>query len=390
MVGIDIVKISRVEKIYLKYDKKFLNRIFNDEEISYIKYKNNRVQSIAGLFAAKEAVSKAVGTGIGSTSFKDIKIYYENSSPYAICSGYIYKLSISHDGGFAVAVAIKDKVAIDDEFKGILNNRNSDTHKGDYGRVAIVAGSMGMTGSAFLASNAALRCGSGLVYNIVPRDILEIMSIKYVEPIVKSFNKNSDMLDFLNNMDSILIGPGIGLDDTSEKKVKDVLSLDKNIVVDADGLTHLAKNLSVLENRREFSTVLTPHVGEFSRLTGISHDEINKNREKLAMEFAKRYKVILLLKGNRTVVTNGKDIYINKTGNPSMATAGSGDVLSGILVSLVGRKIELFKASSMAANIHGAAGDLARDELSEESVIASDIILFLSKVLVNYWHYLRF
>ncbi|EFI42094.1 NAD(P)H-hydrate dehydratase [Peptoniphilus sp. oral taxon 386] len=384
MVGIDIVKISRVEKIYLKYDEKFLNRIFNDEEISYIKYKNNRVQSIAGLFAAKEAVSKAVGTGIGSTSFKDIKIYYENSSPYAICRGYIYKLSISHDGGFAVAVAIKDKVAIDDEFKGILNNRNSNTHKGDYGRVAIVAGSMGMTGSAFLASNAALRCGSGLVYNIVPRDILEIMSIKYVEPIVKSFNKNSDMLDFLNNMDSILIGPGIGLDDTSEKKVKDVLSLDKNIVVDADGLTHLAKNLNVLENRREFSTVLTPHVGEFSRLTGISHDEINKNREKLAMEFAKRYKVILLLKGNRTVVTNGKDIYINKTGNPSMATAGSGDVLSGILVSLVGRKIELFKASSMATNIHGAAGDLARDALSEESVIASDIILFLSKVLVNY------
>lgn len=381
MLGIDIVNIKRIEKIYNKFGKSFLERIFNKDEITYIVNKNYNIETIAGLFAAKEAVSKSMQTGISKISFKDIKIYHENNSPYAVVFDKKFDLSISHEREYAVAVSnFKSHIEEKSEFK-LLNKRELNTHKGDYGKVAIIAGTKGMTGSAFLSSNAALRTGSGLVYNIVPKDIIDIMSIKYIEVIAKSFDKLEDLRLFLEDMDSIAIGPGMGLGKDKCKLLEEVLKLDKKIVIDADGITNLSKDIKLLKNRKEFTTILTPHNAEFSRLSGYSINDIQNNREKLAKKFAKEYKCILLLKGNKTIVTDGERVYTNYSGNPGMATAGSGDVLTGIIVSLIARGIDIFEATSCGSYMHGRAGDLASYEIGEEALIASDIIKKIYRVI---------
>lgn len=381
MIGIDIVDIKRIKKIYDKFGRTFLEKIFNEEEITYIENKNFNIETIAGLFSAKEAVSKSLKTGISKISFKDIKIYHNNNAPYAVVNNKVFDLSISHEREYAVAVSIfKENIIEKSKFK-LLDKRKLNTHKGDYGKVAIIAGSKGMTGSAYLSSNAALRCGSGLVYNIVPNDILDIMSIKYIEVIAKSFEDNINMINFLEGMDSIAIGPGMGLTDDKCKLLEQVLKLDKNIVIDADGITNLSKNMNLLNKRRNYTTILTPHSAEFSRLSGYSIDMIEEDREKLAKEFANKYKCILLLKGNKTIVTDGNRVYINRSGNPGMATAGSGDVLTGILVSLVARGIDIFEATCCGSYIHGRAGDLASEEIGEEALIASDIIKKIYRVI---------
>lgn len=268
---------------------------------------------------------------------------------------------------------------IPSEIKGILKKRDPSSHKGTYGKIGIIAGSKGMTGSAYLASNAAIRTGSGLVYNVVSKDILDIMTIKYVEPIAKSFDDLDSMLEFLQNLNSICIGPGIGTEREAEEILQTILTLEKPILIDADGINLLAKNLDLLKTRT-YPTVLTPHTVEFSRLTEFSPEYINENRLESAKKFVNEYNSILVLKGNKSIVVSKDYTYINNSGNPGMATAGSGDVLSGIITSLLGRNIEPFAATKLGVFIHGMAGDFAAEELSMDSMIASDIIKNLHKV----------
>jgi holo-[acyl-carrier-protein] synthase len=378
MLGVDIVEVSRIENLYNKYRDKFLKIIFNQIEIEILKRKNYNINSMAGLFACKEAVSKANETGIGEISFKDIKIFYKQGSPYAKLFNDTYKLSISHDGGFAIAIAMKLKPKIN------KIKRNQNTHKGDYGRVGIFAGSKGMCGAAYLSTMAALRMGAGLVYNYVSEDIFDIMSIKYVEAIVKSY-ENLDY-DLLNKLDSIAIGMGLSKSERSKKIINEILNLDKKIVIDADGLNILAENLDLLAKRKDFSTILTPHPVEFQRLSGLSLEEINSNKEEVCKEFSEKYKVILLLKGNKTLVTDSKRIYINSTGNAGMATAGSGDVLSGVIAALLARGLNVYDAACAGAYIHGKAGDIASRRIGEEYMLASDIIKSLGYATSNIYY----
>lgn len=272
-----------------------------------------------------------------------------------------------------------ESYTIPDEIKGILKKRNPNSHKGTYGKVGIIAGSKGMTGSAYLASNAALRTGSGLVYNIVSKDILDIMTLKYIEPIAKSFDDIDSMMGFLENLNSLCVGPGMGTEKQSEDILKAVLSVEKPLLIDADGINLLAKNLDLLKSRK-YPTVLTPHTVEFSRLTGLSPEYINKNRIECAENFAKEYDVTLVLKGHNTIVASKDKTYMNVSGNPGMATAGSGDVLSGIITSLLGRNIDSFDAAKLGVFMHGMAGDFAADTFSMDSLVASDIINNLHKV----------
>lgn len=378
MIGVDIVKISRIEKIYEKYEEKFLQKIFNDSEIEILKNKNFRIQSIAGFYATKEAVSKALGTGIGQTAFKDIEIFYKGAVPYAKAKGYIYNVSISHDGGMAIAFATKAHKYISEDMVYLFPKRDANSNKSTVGKVALIGGNVGVTGSICLSSKACLKTGSGLVYTIVPKDITDIVSIKLTEPIIKTREKVGE--DFLSTVDAIGIGPGMGTDELSRKYFEEVMKLDKPILVDADGLTNLSKNLNLLLTRKKYTTVLTPHSGEFSRLTGISVEEIERNREKYSKKFAEKYGIILILKGRRSIITDGNRIHINESGNPGMATAGSGDVLTGIISSLLGRKMDVFDAAKLGVYIHGLAGDFARDKLTEECLIASDIINALPTV----------
>lgn len=388
MIGIDIVEVNRIKKIINDHEN-FLTKVFNEDEIKRIEKRKNPYERIAGMYAAKEAVAKAMTTGIGKISFHDIKIKYIENLPHAEVFDKKFYLSISHEKNYAVAVAklcedspekiLDEKIILDEEIKSFWKNRDEDTHKGDFGKIAIVGGSLGMTGSSYLASNAALKAGAGLVYNIVPREIIDIMSIKFIEPIAKAFDDLDEMEKFLDGLDVIAMGPGMGLGEYAREVFGKIINTEKNLLIDADGLNILSKNLNLLEDRKSFTTILTPHEGEFARLTGLSLEEIKNNRKRLAVEFAEKYKVILVLKGHKTIVTDGEEVYVNKTGNSGMASAGSGDVLTGIISAFM-KNYDLFDAARLGVYIHGLAGDIYASKNSKTSLRARDLIENLSTV----------
>ncbi|WP_071126175.1 NAD(P)H-hydrate dehydratase [Peptoniphilus lacydonensis] len=389
MIGIDIVDVNRIKKIMNEHEN-FIEKVFNEDEIKRIQKKKHPYERAAGMFAAKEAVAKAMTTGLGQISFHDIRIKYIEDVPHVEVFDNKFEISISHERNYAVAVAklIEEnftkeekigKIILNEEIKSIWKNRDEDTHKGDFGKVAIVGGSIGMTGSSYLSSNASLKSGAGLVYNIVPKEIFDIISIKFIEPIAKSFDDLDDMEKFLEGIDVIAMGPGMGLGDYAKSIFYKIIKTEKDLLIDADGLNLLSKNLELLRKRKDFTTILTPHEGEFRRLTGLPLEEIKNNREKVAVEFAKKYKVILVLKGHNTVVTNSKEIYINKTGNSGMATAGSGDVLTGIISAFM-KNYNLFDASKLGVYIHGLSGDIYANKNSKTSLRARDLIDNLDNV----------
>lgn len=388
MIGIDIVEVNRIKKIMRDHEN-FLAKVFNEDEIKRIEKRKKPYERIAGMYAAKEAVAKAMTTGIGKISFHDIKIKYIENLPYAEVFGKKFYLSISHEKNYAVAVAklcedspekiFDEKIILNEEIKSLWKNRDEETHKGDFGKIAIVGGSLGMTGSSYLSSNAALKAGAGLVYNIVPREIIEIMSIKFIEPIAKAFDDLDEMEKFLGGLDCVAMGPGMGLGEYAREVFGKIIKTEKNLLIDADGLNILSKNLNLLEDRKNFTTILTPHEGEFARLTGLPLEEIKTNRERLAVDFAKKYKLILVLKGHKTIVTDGKEVYINKTGNSGMATGGSGDVLTGIISAFM-KNYSLFDAARLGVYIHGLAGDSYASKNSKTSLRARDLIENLDNV----------
>ncbi|MDU7531811.1 MAG: NAD(P)H-hydrate dehydratase [Peptoniphilus harei] len=389
MLGIDIVEISRIKKL-MDENENFLLKVFNEDEIERIKKRKEPYERAGGIFAAKEAVAKALGTGIGKISFKDIKIKYNGDAPYAEVFDMKFDLSISHERSYAVAVAkvrgenfmernYEEEIILDEEIKFLWKDRDDFGHKGDFGKIAIIGGSMGMTGSSYLSSNAALKAGAGLVYNIVPREIFDIMSIKFIEPIAKTFDDLEEMEKFLEGIDAVAMGPGMGLGAYGKKVFEKIIKIEKNLLIDADGLNHLSKKLNLLEERKDFTTILTPHEGEFARLTGLSLDEIKNNRKAVAEEFAKKYKVILVLKGHETIVTDGERTYTNRTGNSGMATGGSGDVLTGIISTLM-KNYNLFDAARLGVYIHGLSGDIYARKNSKTSLRARDLIENLSAV----------
>ena len=392
MIGIDIVEVNRIKKIVRDHEN-FLAKVFNEDEIKRIEKRKNPYERIAGMYAAKEAVAKAMTTGIGKISFHDIKIKYIENLPHAEVFNKKFYLSISHEKNYAVAVAklcedspekiFDEKIILDEELKAIWKNRDEDSHKGDFGKIAIVGGSLGMTGSSYLSSNAALKSGAGLVYNLVPREIFDIMSIKFIEPIAKSFDDLDEMEKFLGGMDAIAMGPGMGLGDYGRSVFGKIINTEKNLLIDADGLNILSQNLNLLEERKSFTTILTPHEGEFARLTGLSLEEIKNNRKRLAVEFAKKYKLILVLKGHNTIVTDGERVYINKTGNSGMATGGSGDVLTGIISAFM-KNYSLFDAARLGVYVHGLSGDSYASKNSKTSLRARDLIENLSTVFKNF------
>lgn len=272
-----------------------------------------------------------------------------------------------------------------------IKKRNNNTHKGSYGKIGIIAGSKGMTGSVCMSSISALRSGSGLVFTIVPNSINNIVSIKLTECIVKSVTDNNcgyfnhdfikEIMDIIKNLDCVALGPGIGTNSTTQKVVTEIIKkYDKPIILDADGLNCISKNLNILYNRKS-PTIITPHPKEFEKLLNNSNIKIlenirlKENRIKYSCIFSKQYNVITALKGFETVVANTDgEYFINKTGNPGMATAGSGDVLAGVITSLIGQNIDCFKATCCGVYIHGHAGDITAKVKGQYGMIASDII----------------
>ncbi len=276
----------------------------------------------------------------------------------------------------------------------VLAPRPPDSNKGMYGRILVVAGSRGMSGAAVLCGSAALRGGAGLVKVAVPASVLPIVAGANPCYLTTGLPEDDqgrfadqaekELLDLARANDVVALGPGVGQSETLTKLVTTILEqVSVRVVLDADGLNAIQHCPERLKGRRG-ATILTPHPGEFARLLGTTVAEVQAHRSEFAVRFAAEHGVVLVLKGEGTIVTDGRRVYINTTGNPGMATGGTGDVLTGIIAALLGQKLEPFAAAQLGAHLHGLAGDLARDTLGEVCLIASDLLDYLPPALRNF------
>lgn len=264
--------------------------------------------------------------------------------------------------------------------------RKSDTHKGDYGRILLICGAEGYTGAPYLAAQAALRTGAGLIFTAVPQSVYPIVAAKLHAPMVFPVSdKNGKMslqalpklLEYLKAADACLLGPGLGRSEALDELVCEIIRHCKcPLVLDADGINAAAAHMDVLREAA-CPIVLTPHEGEFRRLSQ-PHEE---DRISGTVRLAKVLGAVVLRKGHRTVISDGKKIYVNQTGNAGMATGGSGDVLAGILTALLGQGVPSLEAAAAAAWLHGTAGDLAAEQLGQYAMAPTDLIGQLSRLL---------
>jgi NAD(P)H-hydrate epimerase len=272
-----------------------------------------------------------------------------------------------------------------------LAPRSPDAHKGTFGRVLVTAGSRGMSGAAILCASAALRGGAGLVWLAVPQELQAIVAAAnpcyLTAPLPQDIDGRlaasavTPLLEEARKMDVVALGPGLGAGDGVAAVVAAVLGqVSAPVVLDADGL-NAVHGRSELLKRRAGPLIVTPHPGEFARLIGSDTTTVQANREDLALRFAREHGLVLLLKGHGTLVTDGRRLYRNPTGNPGMATGGTGDVLTGLIAALLGQGLKTFEAAQLGAGWHGLAGDLARDDLGEVCLIASDLLNYLPRAL---------
>ena len=267
------------------------------------------------------------------------------------------------------------------DVKNIIKKRNKCAHKGDFGRITIMAGSENFTGAAYISTEAAVRSGAGLVTLCTKKSILDILKSKLVEAMSMSY-EDIAFEGVISNSDSIAIGPGMGNNELTLKCVKNILS--KNgcpVVLDADALNVLKGNLELLKNSKR-KIIITPHMGEMSRLTGVDVESLIENRIGIAVNFAKEYKVIVLLKGYNTIITDGNEVYVNSTGNSKMASGGMGDALTGIVASFIGQGYEPLEATIISAYIHGYCGDILSKDMF--CVNASHVIEKLPYIIESF------
>ena len=267
----------------------------------------------------------------------------------------------------------------------LLPRRRRDTHKGDYGKILLLCGSRGFTGAAALAAMGALRTGAGLVYLAVPESIYAIEAVKLTEPVVLPLPDRDGRLcadsipeiaALLPKMDAVLFGSGSGLGEGTGEVLKYLLkNCECPLILDADGITLAAKHKDILRDRTT-TTILTPHDGEFARLSPPALPRVEQT-----MQLARELGVILLRKGHRTLITDGDTCWENRTGNPGMATGGSGDVLSGVILSLLGQGGPPLEAAAAGAWLHGAAGDRAAERLGEYGMLPGDLVEELPQLL---------
>ncbi|HZE97678.1 MAG TPA: NAD(P)H-hydrate dehydratase [Planctomycetota bacterium] len=258
-----------------------------------------------------------------------------------------------------------------------LAKRKPDSHKGDYGRVLVVAGSRGMAGAATLCAEAAYRSGAGLVYIACPSAILDVLSIKTTCAVVWPFEEGTavgQILEYSAKCDVAVIGPGLGHQPMIAGAVREVVgALEIPMVLDADALNAFEAFPELL-GRGHAPRVLTPHPGEAARLLKTLPSDIQQKRQETAKELAERFLSVAVLKGHRTIITDGKKSVINKTGNPGMATGGTGDVLAGVIGALIGQRLSSFDAAVLGVHLHGKAGDIAARKIGQVSLMATDLL----------------
>ncbi|MDR1195761.1 MAG: NAD(P)H-hydrate dehydratase [Endomicrobium sp.] len=255
--------------------------------------------------------------------------------------------------------------------------RKADSHKYDYGHALIVAGSRYMPGAGVLCCNAAMRAGAGLVTYAVKENFLNnACSLSKPETMFFVYENASDILGFIakRKVSSVVIGPGLQADKNLKKFIEKIIfSVEIPVILDAGGISVFNGKCGIFKKSKA-KLIITPHIGEFSKLTNKKPDEIKKDKAAVSADFAAGNSVICILKGHNTIVADGKNIYINDSGAPAMAKAGSGDVLSGILAAFVCIGGDLFESSKFAVYVHGLSGEMSEKEKGNSGVIASDIV----------------
>ncbi len=268
---------------------------------------------------------------------------------------------------------------------GLLPPRPRDMHKGKAGRLFLMAGSEGLSGAAVLCALGALRTGAGLVTVGIPKRLHDPLAKKLTEAMLKvlpetekgtlSLQALPEILKAVEQSDVVGIGPGLSQYPQTQDLIRQVVSRTlRPMVIDADGLNAFAAHAALLGKHRA-ATVITPHPGEMARLTGLAVEEIQKSRETVARQFSRNCRVVVVLKGEHTVVSNiDGECYTNDTGNPGMATGGAGDVLTGVIAALIGQGLSIFDSARLGVYLHGLAGDMVASKQGEIGLIASDLI----------------
>lgn len=267
----------------------------------------------------------------------------------------------------------------------MLPKRTARSHKGIYGKVLCIAGSKNMAGAAYLCGYAALRTGAGMVRIFTPEANRIILQTLLPEAIMTTYEDRDSMLEQLTEAfswaDTVAIGPGLGKSDNSAVLLEQVMKKwNHPMVVDADGLNLLAERMELLE-QHEGPLIVTPHVGEFSRLTGLTMKEISENIPGQAQAFAKTYHCICVLKDAPSAIGDPDRVTVNTTGNNGMSTAGSGDVLTGIIAGLLGQRMDAEDAARLGVWLHGRAGDLAAEKEGTYGLLARHLIEYLPQAM---------
>ena len=270
-------------------------------------------------------------------------------------------------------------------FNKAVFNRPDDSNKGTLGSLLCICGSYGMAGAAIMAGKAALRCGIGLLKIAVPKSIYPVCATNILEsvyyPLEETSNgiissKNTDfLLEMCEKSSAVLIGCGLSVCDDTKNLVQSVITnCEKPLVIDADALNCICNKPEILKNLKA-PAIITPHPGEMARLLHSTPKTVNSNRENTAIDFAKKFGVVTVLKGAGTIIASPDgEVYINHTGNSGMATGGSGDVLSGIIGSLLAQGASPINAAAAGVFLHGTIGDLAAEKLGKISMLPTDMI----------------
>lgn len=270
-------------------------------------------------------------------------------------------------------------------FNKAVFNRPDDSNKGTLGSLLCICGSYGIAGAAIMAGKAALRCGIGLLKIAVPKSIYPVCATNILEsvyyPLEETSNgvissKNTDfLLEMCEKSSAVVIGCGLSVCDDTKNLVQSVITnCEKPLVIDADALNCICNKPEILKNLKA-PAIITPHPGEMARLLHSTPKTVNSNRENTAINFAKKFGVVTVLKGAGTIIASPDgEVYINHTGNSGMATGGSGDVLSGIIGSLLAQGAAPINAAAAGVFLHGTIGDLAAEKLGKISMLPTDMI----------------
>ncbi len=400
-VGVDVAAIPRIAEAQKRFGDRFLHKFLSDREIDYC---GGSPERWAGRWAAKEAIGKAMPTGVPRPRMRDVEILPSDDgrphvrvAPATTLTGRDIDVSIAHDGHFAVAVAVIPEAeailppgALPDGFR--LPARPRDGHKGTFGTVVVLAGSQGFTGAAYLASMGAARSGAGIVRLLVAQSIYPILAEKCTEvivgpvpeisPGVVGHASLSGILRGFSGADAGVIGPGLGRDASTRRLIEDLVPrVAAPLVLDADALNLLSEHRTMLP-RLSPQIVLTPHPAEFARLSGLETPAVQQDRRGIASRFAKVWNKVVVLKGAGTVIAapDGR-VTLNAVATPALASGGTGDVLAGVIAGLMGQRLPPFEAAVTGVHLHSLAGMDLEASMGQAGVLASDLLPQLPRVM---------